>query len=107
MLDSLRSSKAFRLGVPIAAFVLLALAYMWPWVLHPGSRISAPVGGDVSGGIAKYGVLAREHSVPWLNGTLHTIGWPFGVEKTASLDAASFLSTTPLWLGSMLFGSVA
>jgi hypothetical protein len=107
MAKPLFSARTVRLVLPLVLFLLLGLQETWPWVLHPGSRISAPIGGDVSSSIAKFGVLAREHIVPWLPARMHTVGWPLGLKTTPGLDAVSILSSTPLWVGSMLVGPIA
>ena len=99
--------ELFLLGVPIFVYVGLVVGLTWPFLAHPQSTLTAPIGFDVNASIGKYHALAVEKAVPFTSGVLETIGYPEGVPKTPALDIASALSTTPLWLGSLTIGAVA
>jgi hypothetical protein len=96
-----------RLGAPIAVYAVLVAGLTWPFLQHPRSTLTAPLGFDVNASIGKYNALAVERAIPFTSGVFETIGYPDGVPKTPALDIASALSTTPLWLGSLTIGAVA
>jgi hypothetical protein len=91
----------------LLGFLVLAAAITWPWLIHPGSTLVGPLGGDVSTSIVKWETLARTGTFPFTNGTTTAIDWPSGLATTPGLDLASVLSALPLWLGSLAFGAVA
>jgi hypothetical protein len=99
--------EVLAVGVPILIYAALVTGLTWPFLAHPTMTLTAPIGFDVNGSIAKYHALAVEHAVPFTRGVFETIGYPGGVPKTPALDIASALSTTPLWLGSLTIGAVA
>lgn len=109
--DTPRAQTRSRAAIPwclaVALLGVLIADAMGPWLLHPTSRIAAAVGGDVSSSIIKFDQLGSGHVVPFLPGHLDGVAWPRGLPTTPGIDGASILSSMFLWVGSMLFGSIA
>ena len=99
--------ELLAVGVPILVYAALVAGLTWPFLADPATTLIAPIGFDVNASIGKYHALAVERAIPFTSGVFETIGYPDGVPKTPALDIASFLSTTPLWLGSLTVGPVA
>jgi hypothetical protein len=104
-----RASRTQRLtvaGVVVVYFVASA-ALLWPFVAHPRSTLTAPLGLDVSGSIAYFNAIASEGTSPFTGSRLKTIGYPEGVPKRSAIQTASAFSSGPLWLGSVAIGAIA
>ena len=102
------SSGAIRLltvsGVIVLYFVASA-TLLWPFVAHPRSTVTAPLGFDVTGSIAHFNAMASEGTSPFVGERLKTIGYPDGVPKRPAIHTASALSSGALWLGSVYLRS--
>ncbi len=90
----------------LGVFAALAVEATWPFAIRPATTLTAPIGYDVSGSVAKFAAIVREGTTPFSSGTLHSIAAPGGVPLTPGLDAASVLSSAPLWLGSATIGAI-
>jgi hypothetical protein len=103
------SSGAIRLltviGVIVVYFVASA-TLLWPFVAHPRSTVTAPLGFDVTGSIAQFNAMASEGTSPFTGERLKTIGYPDGVPKRPAIHTASALSSGALWLGSVYLGAI-
>ena len=103
------SSGAIRLltvtGVIVLYFVASA-TLLWPFVAHPRSTVTAPLGFDVTGSIAHFNAMAAEGISPFAGERLMTIGYPDGVPKRPAIHTASALSSGALWLGSVYLGAI-
>jgi hypothetical protein len=106
-LEQLGRRRGIGAIVAVAVFVALALVATWPFAVHPGSTLTAPIGYDVSSSVGKFEAIVREGTTPFSGGTLQTIAAPEGVSLTPGLDAVSVLSSLPLWLGTAAVGGIA
>jgi len=102
-----RRRSRTELLAPVGAYLLLALAVTYPFVIHPTSTLLAPIGGDVTFSVAKFQTLANERANPFVSNTLASVGYPEGAQTRPGVDRVSFLSTLVLWLGSLGMGAVA
>jgi hypothetical protein len=93
--------------MPPLAYLATAIAFTWPWLIRPGSTLIAPIGGDVSTNVSKFGAIVDSGVVPFLNDRVDSIGFPWGVATTPGIDGVSAFSTLYLWLGSAVAGPVA
>jgi len=66
----------------------------------------APIGGDVSGSIAKYETLAVQHADPFTTPRWTYVAYPQGAQGNEGVDRVSFFSVLYLWIGSVLIGPV-
>lgn len=91
---------------PFAIFAGLAIALTYPFIVSPNSTVTAPVGFDVTGSIAKYHAIVAEGTTPFSGGRLQTMAWPVGYPTTPTLDTASAFSSGSIWVGTLLFGAI-
>lgn len=92
---------------PFVVFLALALTLTYPFVVSPTSTVTAPIGYDLTGSIAKFHAIVAEGTTPFTSDRLETMAWPNGYPASPSLDLASFLSSSILWLGTLAIGSIA
>jgi hypothetical protein len=99
-----------RLGatwiIPVI-YLGLAVAVTFPFVLHPQSTLTAPLGGDVAGSVSTFQTVVREHKNPFTVAHLVTIGYPDGVTIQPGVNRVAFLNTAFLWVSSIAFGALA
>jgi hypothetical protein len=88
-------------------YFALACFISWPIVIHPGSRLFGNIGGDLTGEMSYYRVLAQAHTIPWLPGIVHLFNAPEGRDTQWALNFTTLPSSTLLWLGSVTIGSIA
>jgi hypothetical protein len=101
------SRRAVAAAAALAVLAGLAVAATWPFALHPGTTLTAPIGYDVSGSVAKFAAIVREGTTPFSDGRLTSIAVPGGIALTPGLDAASLLSSLTLWWGTAAIGAIA
>ncbi len=92
--------------IALAIYVALATAVTWPFAIHPLTTLTAPIGGDISSSVAKFGSVALQHSNPFANSHLDYLSYPDGVEGNLGVDRVSFFSTLWLWLASLLINPI-
>jgi hypothetical protein len=91
---------------PFVVFLGLAIALTYPFVVSPTSTVTAPIGYDLTGSIAKFHAVVAEGTTPFTADRLETMAWPNSYPTSPSLDQASFLSSGVLWLGTLAIGSI-
>jgi hypothetical protein len=104
-----RANATRRLAVAgvIVLYFAASAALLWPFVAHPRSTLTAPLGLDVTGSVAYFNAIASEGTSPFTGGRLKTIGYPDGVAKREAIQTASALSSGALWFGSVTVGAIA
>jgi hypothetical protein len=90
-----------------AVYIGLAVAVTFPFVLHPQSTLTAPLGGDVAGSVSTFQTIVREHKSPFTVAHLVTIGYPDGVTTHPGVNRVAFLNTAFLWVTSIGLGAMA
>lgn len=90
-----------------ALYLAAALIITRPFLTHAGTTLVAPIGGDVSSSVSKWGALALEPTLPFAPGTTTAINWPTGMPTTPALELAGFLSASYYWLSTMAIGPLA
>ena len=99
-----------RLGaiwIITVVYLGLAVAVTFPFVLHPQSTLTAPLGGDVAGSVSTFQTLVREHKNPFTVAHMVTIGYPAGVTTQPGVNRVAFLNAAFLWVSSIAFGALA
>jgi hypothetical protein len=79
----------------------------WPWLASPTRTLIAPIGGDVSTSVSKFGAIVDSGVIPFVSDRVTSVAFPVGAPTTPGVDAAAALSTLYLWVGSALIGPVA
>ncbi|MBV9607605.1 MAG: hypothetical protein JO027_20990 [Solirubrobacterales bacterium] len=102
----IRASQAQTL-LALGIYLGLACFITWPLPLHPGSRLFGDIGGDLSGGMSYYRVLAHAHTLPFLPGTVHGFNAPEGRATQWTLNFSTLPSSLLLWLSTIAIGPVA
>jgi hypothetical protein len=95
-----------RLPAVTLAYLLIAVAVTFPFVLNAGNTLTAPLHADVASSVSEYQTLDREHQNPFLVDHFSTIGWPDGVTVTPTLARISWLNTLYLWISTLLVGAI-
>jgi hypothetical protein len=90
-----------------AVYIGLAVAVTFPFILHPQSTLTAPLGGDVAGSVSTFQTFVSEHKNPFTVVHLVTIGYPEGVTTQPGVLRVAFLNTAFLWASSIVMGALA
>ncbi len=103
---SFRGGSRIWLAIAIAVYLGSALYLTWPMPVHIGSQLYGQ-GGDAFGTVGLQQLADRAGLVPFLPGTIPSIGAPHGRPWDYPLSVTTLVVTTQRWLLSLAFGVVA
>ena len=108
-----RPRGRLRLRRPSTWVVLAAIIYLgsalyltWPMPLHIRSQMYGQ-GGDAFGAVGQQQLADRAGLIPFLPGTIPSIGAPEGRAWDYPVSVATFIETGPRWVLSLVLGVVA